>query len=492
MLDDLLRTFTDGYFGMPGWLRTVVGSAYRTVPLRLRLGRTYREFEDAIRSSEFWPEERHREHQWACLHDTLTVAFAEIPYYKKRFGAAGAELGDIRSVEDFQRLPFLAKQDVKESMNDMVAGSIPRWKWLETCTGGSTRQPMRFFQIRGLTRSKERAYVHDMWGRFGYRPGAPTVQMKGRRVGDPRLNIFWEFEPIQNYLEMDSNYLTEAHLPRYVKAIVDFKPQFLIGYVSSIFLLARFLEEHPEFRLPRLRGLFLASENVYPWQRALFDKIFNCPICAHYGHSEMVLLGAECPESARYHFYPQYGYLEVIGTDGKPCTRPGQVGELVGTSFHNPLMPFIRYRTQDYGVLGKSDCPCGRHYPIIERIEGRLQEFIVTRDGRLISVCVMGAAHFDVLDNVHQTQYYQDTPGKLVFRVVPRSGFSLMDMKRIQAVVQAKTGSGVEVEVQVVKDIPRTESGKHRMIIQKLDIPIYTESVPSPFNNGSTNENEGS
>jgi phenylacetate-CoA ligase len=148
------------------------------------------------------------------------------------------------------------------------------------------------------------------------------------------------------------------------------------------------------------------------------------------------------------------------------------VGELVGTSFHNPLMPFIRYRTQDYGILGKPDCPCGRHYPMIERIEGRLQEFIVTRDGRLISVCVLGAAHFDMLDNVHQTQYYQDTPGKLLFRVVPKSGFTITDLKRIQTVVQAKTGSELEVEVQVVKEIPRTPAGKHRMIVQRLDIPV--------------------
>jgi phenylacetate-CoA ligase len=88
----------------------------------------------------------------------------------------------------------------------------------------------------------------------------------------------------------------------------------------------------------------------------------------------------------------------------------------------------------------------------------------------------MGAAHFDVLDNVHQTQYFQDTPGRVIFRVVPKSGFSLTDLNRIQAVVQAKTGNDVQVEVQVVKEIPRTESGKHRMIIQKLDIPLFPDT----------------
>lgn len=472
MLDDLLRTFTGGYFKMPGWMRQVVGSAYRAIPLRIRYGGVYREFEDEIRTTEYWTEARHRDRQWERVRATLDIAFRDIPYYRNRYRGGGIESGDIRNLEDFQRLPFLTKQDVKEHLEEMVSRGIPRWKWLVTTTGGSTLNPMRFYQVKGLTRSKERAFIRDQWGRFGYQPGMRTVQIKGRCVGEPGRGIFWEEEPIQNFLEMNSQYLTEDHLPAYVDAIAAFKPQFLIGYVSSVFLLARYLESHPERRFPRLRGLFLASENVYPWQRQLFSRIFQCPICAHYGHSEMVLLGAECPQSAQYHFYPQYGYLELIGSDGKPCTTPGQVGELVGTSFDNPLMPFIRYRTQDYGVLGKPECPCGRHYPMIERIEGRLQEFIVTRDGRLISICVLGAAHFDVLDNVHQTQYYQDTPGRLVFRVVPKTGFSLTDLKRIQAVVQAKTGNDLEVEVEVVKEIPRTKAGKHRMIEQRLDIPV--------------------
>lgn len=472
MLDDLLRVFTTGYFRLPGWLRATVGSGYRSVPLRLRFGAVYREFEDEIRATEYWPEERHKVRQWEHLRATLDIAFRDIPYYQYRYKGSGIESGDIRGFEDFQRLPFLTKQDVKEHLEEMVSRAIPRWKWLVTTTGGSTLNPMRFYQVKGLTRSKERAFIRDQWGRFGYQPGTRAVQIKGRNVGQPERRVFWEYEPIQNFLEMNSQYLTEENLPAYVEAIVAFKPEFLIGYVSSVFLLARYLEAHPELRFPRLRGLFLASENIYPWQRLLFSRIFQCPMCAHYGHSEMVLLGAECPQSARYHFYPQYGYMELIGSDGKPCTRPGEVGELVGTSFHNPLMPFIRYRTQDYGVLGKSECPCGRHYPIIERIEGRLQEFIVTRDGRLISICVLGAAHFDMLDNVHQTQYYQDTPGKLLFKVVPKSGFTITDLKRIQAVVQAKTGSELEVEVQVVKEIPRTPAGKHRMIVQRLDIPV--------------------
>lgn len=477
MLDDLMRSLKGAYFKSPDFIRMVLGSLYQKLPGKIRFGKEFYHFQNLITNTEYLPINAHLQHQWHNISKSLDVAFGGISYYQNVYRQHGIKRSDVDDFASFRKLPFLTKQNVKEHLEEMTAKAIPRWKWLETTTGGSTLNPMRFYQVRGLTRSKERAFIQDQWGRFGYKPGARAVQLKGRNVGHPSRRIFWEYEPIQNFLEMNSQFLTEENLPSYVEAIIRFKPEFLIGYVSSIFLLARYLESHPQCRFPRLRGLFLASENVYPWQRTLFSRVFNCPICAHYGHSEMVLLGAACPLSARYHFYPQYGYLEVIGPDGKPCDRPGQVGELVGTSFDNPLMPFIRYRTQDYGIVGEPACPCGRHYPVIERIEGRLQEFIVTRSGRLISVCVMGAAHFDVLDNVHQTQYFQDTPGRVIFRVVPKSGFSLTDLNRIQAVVQAKTGNDVQVEVQVVKEIPRTESGKHRMIIQKLDIPLFPDTA---------------
>jgi len=144
------------------------------------------------------------------------------------------------------------------------------------------------------------------------------------------------------------------------------------------------------------------------------------------------------------------------------------MGELVGTSFHNPLMPFIRYRTQDFGVVGRCICGCGTKYPMIERVEGRLQEYIVTGDGRLISICVMGAAHFDVLDNVYQLQYYQDTPGQLVCRIVPRGGFSESDKETIRKAIEAKVGQSTIVTVENVASIPRTADGKHRMMIQRI------------------------
>ena len=64
MLDDLLRSWIRGYFQLPGWARTAAGVAYRTVPLRVRLGATYGSFTDLIRKTEQASPEQLQAYQW--------------------------------------------------------------------------------------------------------------------------------------------------------------------------------------------------------------------------------------------------------------------------------------------------------------------------------------------------------------------------------------------------------------------------------------------
>lgn len=463
---------------MPLLVRNFIGKSYSILPFNIRLGKEYSQFRTILLQSRKWSKQKIYNYQFQEIKKIIEIAYNYIPYYKEHFLSAGVKPENFKSLSDIKLFPYTTKLDIKTNLDKFINPKIPSWKRLVTTTGGSTAEPMRFFHVKGVTRSKERAFIWDQWSRFGYKPRARTVQLKGREVGNPSKNIFWEYEPIDNFLEMNSNYLTEKYIPLYLEAIIKFKPQYMIGYVSSIFLLAKFIKSNPEYTIPKMKAIFLASENIYPWQREELDLVFQCPISSHYGHSEMILLGSECPLDRQLHFYPQYGYLELVDEHDNQVNEIGATGELVGTSFHNYLMPFIRYRTQDYGVLGEATCPCHANYPVLKSVEGRLQEFIVTKDKRLISICVMGAAHFDNLDRVFQTQYYQEEPGKLIFKIVPRQDFTNLDRESIQKAVSQKVGTDVEVMVQVVDSIPRTKNGKHMMIEQK----IVLDSLPNSQN----------
>lgn len=466
MLQDSLRSIRNYYYRAPQFAKNIIGGSYRQLPEALTLGRSHKDFVHLLKEGEGWSSQQVLDYQFEQMRATLNIAHRHTEFYRKKFEEHGVTPADFRAPDDIIKFPTTTKSEVKKYVQQFINLAIPKWRMLPATTGGSTAEPMRFYQLKGVTRSKEKAFIASGWSRVGYKHGRRAVQLKGRPVGLPDKKIFWEYEPIQNILEMDSSYLTLDNIPLYCAAIHKFKPEFIIGFPSSLYLFAKYLRQ-AGIEPPRVRAVMLASENVYPWQRELLTKTFDCRIFSHYGHSEMVLLGMEAPASQDLLFFPQYGYLEVVDSQGLRVHKEGQKGQLVGTSFHNPVMPFIRYETQDVGILGAPDRDLP-FYPALREVEGRLQEFIITADGRGISVCTMGAAHFDNLDNVLETQYYQERAGELEFRVVPTKDFSERDHKQILQALQDKVGRHVDVRVVTVTEIQRTASGKHMMLLQKI------------------------
>lgn len=474
MIEDLLRRFRDYYYAAPDYIRLPIGRSYSLLPKALRMGKTYREFSELLVRSKLWSEQEVLDYQFQELKKTFSVAFSDIPFYRRKFADYGLSYSDLKSFDDLERFPFLTKKEVKDNLNDMVNINIPAWKRLVTTTGGSTAEPMRFFQLKGVTRSKEKAFIYSGWKRIGYQPGMRLVQLRGRSVGDPNKRRYWDVEPIQNMLEMDSNYLTQETVREYLHATLDFKPEYMTGFPSSVYLFAKYLRDE-KIEPPPLKGIMLASENLYPWQRVLLENIFDCPVISHYGHSEMVILAMQSRSSTDLLVFPEYGYLELINKENNNVTKPGLLGEMVGTSFHNPVMPFIRYKTQDYAEWGERSDP-DYPYPVLRDIEGRLQEFIVTKDHRLISVCTMGAAHFDKLDNVYETQYVQNNVGAIEFFVVPKKCYTSKDREEIKRAIEVKTENSVNVSVVEVDSISKSPNGKHLMLKQKLPLNVLEGS----------------
>jgi phenylacetate-CoA ligase len=109
----------------------------------------------------------------------------------------------------------------------------------------------------------------------------------------------------------------------------------------------------------------------------------------------------------------------------------------------------------------------------VERIVGRLQEFVVCRDRRLVSITTLGVAHFPELSLVDAIQYEQKEPGHVVLKVVGESRLTSDQLARIAAAVERKTQGGCDVEVVQVEHIARTPRGKARMLIQHIDIRRY-------------------
>jgi phenylacetate-CoA ligase len=473
-IEDLLHPLLGAYIDSPQWVKATVGRAYAMLPVALRRGRHYQGFLD---EASLRDPQQIAQLVSAKLATTLRWAFDTVPHYQQ-YRHLGSQLagGLDAPLAVLRQLPMITKQDIKHDLDSFLSTRVPAAKRLLTFTGGSTASAMRFFLQKGVTRTKEYAFMEDFHQRVGLTADDLVLAMRGRSVPTARHpgGRLWMLEPIKRQLILSSDHLLRDNMAEYVEAMRQCKPRYIQAFPSAIYPLARWLKENPAPDVVSLiKGIMLFSENVYDHQTQLLEEVFACPVLKHYGHSERLLMSASMPGDKRCFFWPQYGQFELVDERGNVITQPGVLGEIVGTGFDNQVMPFIRYRTGDMAVLSDKPHPLLPGYPVVERIEGRLQEFIVCNDDRLISICTMGAAHFGDLAQVEAIQYEQKERGHFLLKLAVTQPLSAAMRERIVQAVIAKTQGGCTAEVVEVSEIARTGRGKHQMLVQHLDIGAY-------------------
>ncbi|MDB5794244.1 MAG: hypothetical protein JWR25_623 [Noviherbaspirillum sp.] len=481
MVEDLLHPLLSTYLGSPRWVKNSLGRAYSLVPVSLRYGRHYWRF---LREAAWQPEDALRRLAMRKLAGTLRHALLSVPAYREYGELIGRldaydDAGAAACDEVLQALPTVSKDDIRRDPRRYMSAAVRHELAMKVFTGGSTAVPMTFYLHKGVTRAKEYAFMERFHRRAGLDGRGLTLSMRGHAVPgaatpDTQATL-WMLEPIRKQLILSSDHLAHEYLPRYVEAMRIWKPRFIQAYPSTIYPLALWLAAHPApDAASRIEGIMLYSENVLDHHMAAIRAVFSCPVLKHYGHSERVLMGASMADDDRYFFWPQYGHLELVDHAGKPVTQPGIAGEMVGTGFDNRVMPLVRYRTGDMAVLGRSPHPLLPAFPVVERIEGRMQEFIVCRDRRLMSVNSLTEIPRDPeLEGIEAIQFEQRIPGRIVARIAAPRSLCEAALRRFAQNLERKTHNGCEVEAVRVDRIARTARGKLRMLIQHLDTGHY-------------------
>ena len=444
---------------------------YGAIPSRFRYDKVFWETYNFLQESQWWSGEKLQEYQVQQLEKLLKHAYENVSYYREVFDKRGLKPKDIQDFDDLRKLPYLTKEIIQENLPDLLARNYPKSRIQYVTSGGSTGIPLGFYWERNVTDSKESAFIIMLWNRVGFKIGDRCVILRGNVAQLACKGKFWEYDPVNKNLILSSYHMTDEILPNYIAKIRKFRPDFIQAYPSAITILARFMKKNNIEPFPTVKAILCASENLYPWQRELLEEVMKCRIWNFYGHSERAALAGECEVSTYYHIFPEYGYLELIDSDGNEVTRDRETGEIVATGFNNFATPFIRYKTMDLGVFSTKKCRCGRQYQLLEKIEGRLQELIVTKTGRLISMTAINM-HSDVFDNIKQFQFYQDKKGEVIFYVVKKNTYTKRDTEYIERELYKKLGDDMKLEIRFVDHIPHTRSGKYRFLIQKLPMEL--------------------
>jgi len=452
----------------PRFVKQTAGVLFRFIPRKYLFGRKFREVRKYIKETEFLPREKILEIQLNRLREILIYSYNNVPYYRRLFDKHGIKVEKIESCDDIRKIPLLDKQQVKENFETLQSTNFKKSLRSYATTGGTSGQPLRFY-IDKARSSIEWAFITSIWERIGYRLNDKRLVLRGEVIKNNRKKL-WLYDPLLNQLSLSTFHMSEDNLWKYLGLIQDFKPNFIHGYPSAIIILARFIRQN-NIRLKfKLKGIIGISENIIKAQREYIEDTFKTRFFSFYGHSEKLILAAECEKSNLYHVEPQYGFTEIIDSNGKSVVEDGQVGELVGTGFINHAMPFIRYRTGDIVEYTSRQCECGRNYVLLKTIRGRwLQEMLVTKKNSLISITALNI-HSNIFDKVIKFQFEQNEPGKAILKIIKSPDYSETDTKSIIKELNAKLDSQIDLQIDFVENIPSTQIGKSIFLKQNIDI----------------------
>lgn len=447
------------YHKMPAWSRSFAASLRGYYLNSWRYDKNTEKLVEETLERDFWSAEQWREWRENRLSFVLNRAATEVPFYREKW-AERRRRGDNASWEYLENWEILEKRSLRENSAKFVADDCRREKMYHDHTSGTTGTSLNLWSTAGtvkfwyaLFEARCRRWYgvsrRDRWAILG---GQLIVPVQNRKPP------FWVWNAGLNQLYLSSYHLAPDLINHYLEAIGKYRVSYILAYSSALYTLAQEVIRQKR-RDIQLKVAITNAEPLFDYQRETIAEAFNCPVRETYGMAEIAAAASDC-EMGRLHQWSEVGVIETDPTDQKPAD------DFICTGLINADMPLVRYRVGDCGSFSADKCECGRTLPLIEKIEGRSDDVLYTTDGRRV-----GRLDPVFKDNlpVKEAQIIQKSLKTILVRLVPADGFNRQSAKDLSDRIRERMGD-VEIILENVPEIPRTERGKFRAVICELPI----------------------
>ncbi len=452
------------YYQSPIFFQNIMVSAYGAILAYRRYGRSSKIYSEELKKVQWFTKERIKGLQEKLFLKFVKHALTTVPFYRDWYRNSGLQFGDISGLSDIEKLPIIEKDHIRENPTRFCSDIYLKRRdtfWLSTSgTGGKP--------IKILCDKESRRRHYAFWTRFrewhGIAPGTKRATFFGRIMGlpDQEKPPFWRYDFFGRNILFSSYHLSEKNLSYYYEKLMDMQPMEIIGYPSSLFAIAKYIKKTGRTEI-RPRRVITTAETLLPYQRDLIEGAFRCKVADQYGCTEMAFFISQC-EYGSYHIHPEHGFVEVINKEGK-CVENEHLGELVCTGLVNMAMPLLRYRLGDQISLSSKKCKCGRSFPMVKEILGRVDDILVTPDGRPLGRL---DPVFKALTAIYETQIIQKDKVTLEIRMVVDPNFTGKHMREFMYELRKRTGNEMKIEIRIVDEIPKDSNGKFRAVVSML------------------------
>lgn len=432
-----------------------------------RFGGIYEQELKGFRDRENFTQQRWRDYQTVQLRKLLVHAFETVPLYRERYARAGFSLGKLAKfeIEALSYLPCLTKDDLRQYATNKLLSARRESGGRFFSSSGSTGTPTQVMYSLAFHQRINAAMEARVRNWAGVSGKDARGMIGGRRIL-PKADSkppYYRYNYFERQTYFSAYHISRQNAAEYLQGIRKNKIRYMTGYAMSNYFLAAFLDELA-LDAPVMKAVITSSEKLTPRMREVFSKVYGCRAYDSYSGVENCGLISECPEGDLL-VSPDVGIMEILDEEGNP-SKPGEEGEIISTGFLNLDQPLIRYRIGDRARLGTDSVSgSGRQMPVISEIAGRVEDTILTSDGRQM---VRFHGIFVNLPHVLEAQVVQHALDDFTVRVVTTKGYNAREEEAIRQRMQSQVGNQAKINVQETTEIPRTANGKFKAVVSEF------------------------
>ena len=249
--------------------------------------------------------------------------------------------------------------------------------------------------------------------------------------------------------------------------INKFKPVLIRGYLSALIQLAEYIQNENITDFHRAKAVSSTTETLLPPFKVLIEKSFRTRLFDQYGCGECNSIAFDRNDGNGLYIAMEHALVEIL--DGQNEDAGYNDGRMIVTNLDNYAMPFIRYENGDIACRGRKKFESEINLDLLKRISGRMADTIILNDGSKVH----GVFFTDILndlftghpDFIHRFQVYQNTPGKIDFRIETKQ--PLPD-KYKELVRETLNHYFSEVRITTTEMLASDDTGKFRYILSEL------------------------
>lgn len=388
-----------------------------------------------LRSQQYFSKQELKAIQQEKLNRLMHLAKTTVPFY--------------RNADCYEILPVLTKDEVR-SQSQLFLSSSNKERLIKKATGGSTGAPFDYFVTRESF-SWMWAGLLLSWETAGYKRGDKVAFLAGSSL----YKTSWKhrlFYFLLNIDVMPASPLNDEVMDWYAREVIQSKATIVYGYAYALNTMASYLNKKPGKQFPHLKGIVSTAELLSNSARENIKKAFGVKVFNQYGCNEAGVSAYECRHH-RLHLISTRSYFET-----------GEKGALISTDLSNDGFVMMKYNTTDIVEISDDACPCGRNFPVIKKLVGRLNDVLVDMEGQVLHASFFGMA----LSKDSSIQQYQVTFTNDTLNLNIHSNDhnkTYFEKKYIPVFKKYSRFNAYSVSLNM--PFEKTPNGKHREVVDK-------------------------